>query len=133
MKKTSSAISRARSLRKSMTPEEVKLWVQLKALNARGFHFRKQAPLDGYIPDFAEFGHRLIIEVDGSQHGLPSGESLDAKRDAHFRASGFRILRFWNRDINTNMDGVMLTIEEALQDTPSGPSGHLPRRKGRRV
>jgi very-short-patch-repair endonuclease len=116
-----------------MTPEEVKLWIQLKSLNARGHHFRKQAPLDGYILDFAEFGHRLIIEVDGSQHGMPSGESRDVVRDAHFGDAGFRILRFWNIDINSNMDGVVLTIEEALRTTPSGPSGHLPRRRGRRI
>jgi very-short-patch-repair endonuclease len=132
MKKAGSEISRARSLRKSMTPEEVKLWVQLKVLNGEGFHFRKQAPLDGYILDFAEFSQRLIVEVDGSQHGMPSGEGRDAVRDAHFQQAGFRILRFWNRDINTSMDGVMTTILEALQATPSGPSGHLPRKRGRR-
>jgi very-short-patch-repair endonuclease len=111
-----------------MTAEEVKLWVQLKSLNAQGYHFRKQAPLDGYILDFAEFGHRLITEVDGSQHGMPSGEGRDAIRDAHFRQSGFRILRFWNRDINTNMDGVVTMILEALQEAPTRPlRGHPPR------
>ena len=98
---------RARRLRKSMTPEEVRLWVQLKLLNAQGFHFRRQAPLDGCIVDFAEFSQRLIIEVDGSQHGESLQALKDGKRDAHFRSSGFRVLRFWNIDILSAMDGVM--------------------------
>jgi very-short-patch-repair endonuclease len=47
---------RARELRKAMTPQEVKLWSDLKHFNARGFHFRRQAVLDGYVLDFAAFG-----------------------------------------------------------------------------
>ena len=90
----------ARTLRKAMTPEEVKLWIQLRFLNARGFHFHRQAPIDGYIVDFAEFGHRLIIEMDGSQHGMPDGEARDLIRDRHFAKHGFTILRFWNIDVN---------------------------------
>jgi very-short-patch-repair endonuclease len=56
-----------------MTPQEVKLWVQLKCLNRQGFHFRRQVPIDSYIVDFAEFGQRLIIwnyEVDQNMDGV---------------------------------------------------------------
>jgi very-short-patch-repair endonuclease len=122
--------SRAKDLRQNMTPEEVKLWVQLRELNKQGFHFRRQAPVDGYILDFAEFTHRLIIEVDGSQHGMPEGEARDLRRDKHFNAAGFRVLRFWNIDINTAMDGVMVNILEALANSPSGASHRLPRKGG---
>ena len=101
-----------------MTSEEVKLWVQLRHLNTQGYHFRRQVPLDGYIMDFAEFGKRLIIEVDGSQHGEPVGEARDKVRDTHFVAKGFRVLRFWNLDINQAMDGVMDRILNALKETP---------------
>ncbi len=120
----------ARRLRQSMTPEEVKLWVQLRHFNARGFHFRRQVPLDGYILDFAEFSHRLIIEVDGSQHAEPAGIQRDAVRDAHFAQHGFRVLRFWNIDINTALDGVMLKIEDVLRQAPSGAARHLSREGG---
>lgn len=108
----------ARHLRKNLTPEEVKLWVNLKVLNRQGYNFRRQAPLDGYILDFAEFTQKLIIEVDGSQHGEPEGERNDKTRDAHFEAAGFRVLRFWNIDINQAMDGVMLTILDTLKEPP---------------
>jgi very-short-patch-repair endonuclease len=108
----------ARHLRKNMTPEEVKLWVNLKVLNKQGYNFRRQVPLDGYTLDFAEFTQRLIIEVDGSQHSEPAGERRDKIRDAHFEAAGFQVLRFWNIDVNTEMDGVIDKILSALKEPP---------------
>ena len=101
-----------------MTPEEVKLWVNLKALNRNGTHFRRQSPVEGYILDFVEFKHRLIIEVDGSQHGMGSSERRDRIRDVHFMKAGFRVLRFWNIDINVGLDGVMLKILDTLKEPP---------------
>ena len=86
--------TRARQLGKSLTPEEAKLWVQLKHLNRRGHHFRRQVPVDGYILDFAEFRQKLIIKVDGSQHAEAEHEKHDVVRDQHFIASGFIVLRF---------------------------------------
>ena len=108
----------ARRLRKNMTPEEVKLWVNLKVLNKQGYHFRRQAPLDGYILDFAEFTKRLIIEIDGSQHAEPEGVAKDKTRDAHFEAAGFQVLRFWNIDVNTEIDGVIHKILSAVKEPP---------------
>ena len=104
------ANERARALRKSMTPQEVKLWVCLRRLRPQGFHFRRQAPLEGYILDFVCFKHRVIVEVDGSQHGFDAGLAHDTRRDAHFAALGFLTLRFWNHDVDGNLDGVVETI-----------------------
>jgi len=109
-----------------MTHEEVKLWVQLQHLNKQGYHFRRQAPLDGYILDFAEFSQKLIIEVDGSQHGQPQGERRDFRRDAHFVAAGFRVLRFWNVDIHQAMDGVIDKILSELKEPPPPLRGTSP-------
>ena len=113
-----SLIARARQLRKQMTREEVKLWVQLKHFNARGYNFRRQAPSNGYILDFAEFNCKLIIEVDGSQHSDPGHKIQDEKRDQHFEAKGFTILRFWNFQINREMDCVIDQVLSALPPTP---------------
>ena len=77
--------------------------MQLRYLNRRGYHFRRQAPVDGYILDFVDFGQRLIVEVDGSQHAETEHERRDAERDTRFTASGFVILRFWNIDIHRAM------------------------------
>jgi hypothetical protein len=68
----------------------------------------------------AEFGQKLIIEVDGSQHGFAKGEASDRIRDAHFSEAGFSVLRFWNNEVDRNMDGVIDTVLAALP-----PSGSL--------
>ena len=104
------ANARARDLRKNMTPQEVKLWSQLRKLRPQGFHFRRQAPLEGYVLDFVCYKCRLIVEADGSQHGEMQGLRRDARRDAIFQASGFRVLRFWNSEIDANLTGVVETI-----------------------
>ena len=107
----------ARWLRNNVTPQEVKLWCQLRHFNARGFHFRRQAPIENYIVDFVEKSTRLVIEVDGSQHGQ-SGETRDARRDARLQELGFRVLRFWNLDIDQAMDGVIDKITDTLAAQP---------------
>jgi very-short-patch-repair endonuclease len=104
------ASPRARELRKNMTPKEVKLWSQLRQLRPQGFHFRRQAPLDGYVLDFVCYKYRLIVEADGAQHGEDKGLRHDARRDAIFRANGFHVLRFWNHEIDANLIGVVETI-----------------------
>ena len=85
---------KARGLRKQLTPQEVKLWVRLRELKPLGFHFRRQAPIGYCIVDFASFGARIVIEVDGGQHGMDEGIRSDRERDAFLRSQGFRVLRF---------------------------------------
>lgn len=106
----------ARTLRQTMTPQEVKLWFQLRALKKElGWHFRRQAPLEGYIVDFVCFPARLVIEADGGQHNKILHRASDANRDAHLQAAGFTVLRLWNADIDHNIDGVMRMVHEALR------------------
>jgi very-short-patch-repair endonuclease len=104
----------ARALRKRLTPQEVKLWVKLRELKPLGFHFRRQAPIGRYIVDFVSFGEAIVIEVDGGQHGMLESAKSDQQRDALLRSQGFRVLRFWNSDIDQNLSGVMETIMYAL-------------------
>ena len=123
---------RARWLRSHMTPQEIKLWVHLRYFKERGLHFRRQAPIGPLIVDFAEKTRRLVIEVDGSQHGIAGGAADDLSRDRYLSSLGYRVLRFWNVDVDTNMDGVIDAITAALvgptppvtlRVTPSPPSG----------
>ncbi len=86
----------ARKLRKDMTPQEVKLRFYLRPLRRSGHKFRRQVPLRGYIVDFACFDARLIIEVDGCQHGFAEAIDADRVRDAVLERGGFAVLRFWN-------------------------------------
>ncbi len=72
-------------------------------------------PIGNYIANFVCFARRLIIEVDGSQH---EGSAHDAVRDAWLESQGFRVLRFWNINVLQAMDGTLLAIHDALNDTP---------------
>ena len=83
-----------------------------------GFHLRRQAPISRYIVDFVSFRFQLIIEADGGQHGMPDDARSDRVRDAFLRSQGFRILRFWNSDIDANLAGVMERILSALKHPP---------------
>jgi very-short-patch-repair endonuclease len=100
----------ARRLRKTMTPQEVRLWVHLRKLKEQGFHFRRQVPRCGFVVDFACLKSKLIIEIDGAQHGAPAHGSRDLERDEKLATSGFKVLRFWNNEVNENLESVIETI-----------------------
>jgi very-short-patch-repair endonuclease len=114
------ANERARQLGKQMTLQEVKLWVHLRSWRARGFHFRRQAPREGFIVDFVCVKQGLVVEVDGGQHGFDAHAKRDAGRDRSLERNGFRVLRFWISDIDRNLEGVLFAIDEALQDPTPG-------------
>jgi very-short-patch-repair endonuclease len=111
----------ARALRKRLTPQEVNVWMKLRELKALGFHFRRQAPIGRYIVDFASLRARIVVEIDGGQHGMHGGIRSDRERDVVLRSQGFRVLRFWNSDVDQNLNGVMESILSALNTpTPTG-------------
>jgi very-short-patch-repair endonuclease len=105
-----------------MTPQEIRLWVQLRQLRIEGFHFRRQSPLLGFYLDFVCFKQRLIIEVDGSQHAEDIRADHDAIRDEILSRTGFRTLQFWNSDIDSNLDGVVQAIQLALSTASDSPT-----------
>ena len=100
----------AKRLRKEMTDAERKLWHALRAHRFSGLQFRRQAPLGPYIADFACHRARLIVEIDGAQHGFERTASRDATRDAWLAANGWRVLRFWNGQIHYERESVLDTI-----------------------
>jgi len=108
------ANARARHLRKTMTPQEVELWVHLRSWRSRGYHFRRQSPREGAILDFVCLKQRLIVEVDGGQHNIDSHAIRDGVRDMKFSEQGFKVLRFWNSDVDRNLEGVLHTIDREL-------------------
>ena len=106
--------ARARSLRKSMTPQEALLWLHLRILRSHGYRFRRQAPFRGYFLDFVCFNCRLVVEVDGGGHYQDTQLAHDQVRDAVLKREGFHTLRISNGDINTNFSGAMEAIFAAL-------------------
>src|SRR5690242_3353495 len=118
----------ARRLRKTMTPQEVKLWVHLRSWRGRGYHFRRQMPQGRAIVDSACLKHRLIVEVDGGQHNADDYAGRDRARDGRMMRAGFRVLRFLNSDVDVNLDGVLEAIDAVLRERPppGGPADRHP-------
>ncbi len=104
-----STIAKARVLRKQMTPEERMLWSRLRG-KSFGVQFRKQVPFGPYILDFFSLSLKLAIELDGDQHYEKEAQEYDHARDDYLRSHGITVLRFRNREIKTNLDGVMTVI-----------------------
>lgn len=117
--------NRARELRRAMTLAERRLWSILCLRQLEGFRFRRQHPVGPYIADFACLEAGLIIEVDGGQH---MDAASDRHRHAFLQREGFHILRFWNNEVMTNLEGVRVLILRRLPDTRPHPS--LPPRAG---
>ncbi|MGA7790378.1 MAG: endonuclease domain-containing protein [Xanthobacteraceae bacterium] len=123
---------RARRLRHNATDAEKRLWHRLRKLDLDGSHFRRQVPIGPYIADFGCMAVRLLIEVDGSQHSEEWNKSHDEVRTRWLEKEGNRVLRFWNNDIISNMDGVMEAIYAALYGSPSAQPMALRHRRRRR-
>ena len=101
---------RSRTLRRNPTDAERKLWSALRR-KARA-RFRRQYPLGEFFADFCCLEHKLIIEVDGGQHA--QAQVYDQRRTQFLESLGFRVLRFWNPDVLTNLEGVVATILQHL-------------------
>jgi very-short-patch-repair endonuclease len=106
-----------------MTPQEIKLWVRLRELRALGYHFRRQAPILSYIVDFECRRRRLVVEIDGGQHADKTS-LRDGVRDQQLQKSGYRVLRFWNHQVDRETEGVLKVILAALEH--DGPTRLAP-------
>jgi len=100
-----------RKLRNNVTLHERILWSRLKSKQV-GYKFRRQHSIGKYIVDFYCPKKRLIIELDGSQH--IENEQHDKEKDEYLSNLNFTVLRFWNSDINTNIEGVIQKIKDYL-------------------
>ena len=96
----------ARKMRKQLTDAELKLWNELRAHRLMGLAFRRQMPIAGYIVDFACASKKLIVELDGSQHGETGNALSDLARTDKLGKLGWTVLRFWNDDVLRDIDNV---------------------------
>jgi very-short-patch-repair endonuclease len=117
---------RARRMRRDKSDAEVRLWRALRDLNRRGFQFRQQAPIGPYIADFCDHSAKLVLEVDGAQHGESKGLVADRRRTRWLESQGYRVRRFWNHEVLTNFDGVeteiFVTLGLLTEDGHDGPN-----------
>jgi len=122
---------RARDLRNDPSLHEQLLWLRLKGGRLNGLKFSRQLPIAGYFGDFVCRSAKLVVELDGSQH--VEAMDKDARRTLALEAAGYRVIRFWNNDLTSNMDGVLEAILDAADVAGRAPTpGPSRKREGRR-
>lgn len=104
--------ARTRRLRRNATDAETRLWLALRDRRLGGFKFVRQSAIGPYIVDFVCRDRKLVVEVDGGQH---ADSAADTVRDAALAGEGYRVMRFWNTDVLSNMDGVLDALLAALR------------------
>ena len=118
--------NRARGMRNNPTEPEKRLWRHLSNGQLEDHKFRRQQVIGWFIADFVCASAKLIVEVDGDTHE----EAVDRARDEALAQQGYRTIRVINRDVMTNMDGVLQFITEALRQAESPHPNPSPEGEG---
>src|SRR5262249_46776362 len=121
-----SRTSLARHLRSRSTRAERKMWSRLRGRRLLGLKFKRQVPIDRFVVDFVSADAKLIVEIDGGQHGQRA--EADKHRTAVLEFLDYLVLRFWNNDVLTNIDGVLELIAFTVQ--PQALEPPHPARRG---
>lgn len=102
-----------KTLRINQTNAENRLWYHLRNRRFQGWKFRRQHALQGYIVDFVCLERKLVIELDGRQHA--DQELYDNRRTQVLEKDRFKVIRFWNNDVLSNLESAL----ETVLNTPS--------------
>ena len=103
-------LARARELRRPLTPAEAKLWQRLRRKQLYGLKFRRQHPIFRFIVDFFCNQNKLVVEVDGAHHAEPEQQAYDEARTEWLEQHRYRVIRFTNREVMSNIEGVLQEI-----------------------
>jgi very-short-patch-repair endonuclease len=109
----------ARILRKNMTLGEILLWKELKGKKLLGYDFHRQKPIGEYVVDFYCPALKLVIEIDGDSHD--GKEEADRLRQNRLESMGLTVLRFWDADVKSNVDGVVEQLREWIEARGTHP------------
>jgi len=102
-----------------MTGTEWNVWNRLKGKRLGGWKFRRQHPIGPYVVDFCCLAARLVVELDGPEHGTDAAEAYDVRRTAWLECDGYRVLRFSVTSVDEDLDSVIDSIYEQLgEDRP---------------
>jgi very-short-patch-repair endonuclease len=97
-----------------MTDAEQRMWLALRDRRLGCFKYKRQWTIGQHVADFCCVDRRLIVEIDGGQHG----SDRDALRTAALNAQGYRVVRFWTNEVLDNLEGVLTVLLENLERTP---------------
>ncbi len=104
----------SQQLRKNMMDAERRLWTRVRGKQLKGYQFYRQKIIGNFIVDFYCPNAKMVIEIDGGQHYTEEGKEEDKMRDEYLVSVGLRVLRFSDRDIFDNIEGVLESIWSPL-------------------
>ena len=101
-----------RTLRHDLSPPERLFWSKVANRNFFGLKFRKQHGIGDNIVDFYCSDKTVIVELDGDSH--VSSKEYDTERTNYLSGLGYTVIRYANRDVLHNIDGVMEDLAKRL-------------------
>ena len=107
-------IEKRKHLRKNLTSAEATLWLCLKNKQLNGKRFRRQYSFGNFILDFYCPEVKLAIELDGKDHFTAVGVVKDLNRDEFLKEHGITVLRFENKLVFEQLEGVLNEIKSKL-------------------
>ena len=108
------SVPQARKLRRDTTDAERLLWKHIRSRKLAGLKFRRQHPVGRYVADFCCEEEKLIIELDGGQHA--DAVDRDEQRTLYIGKFGYRVVRYWNNEVLSNVVGVLADIRSHAED-----------------
>jgi len=115
-------INVSRHLRQAQTEAERRVWFELRDRRFMGLKFRRQHPVAGFVTDFSCFEAKIIVELDGGQHNLEPAKEQDNQRTKILQSQGYRVIRFGNNDILSNMNGCLEELRAVVATSSPQPS-----------
>lgn len=109
----------SRKLRLNMTDAENHLWYHIRKKQVENIQFYRQRPIGTYIVDFVSLSHKIIIEVDGSQHYESENRLIDQKRDRYLQKLGYTVIRYNDEEVLTNIEGVIEHLYQIIKSLPT--------------
>lgn len=87
-------------------------------LRFNGYKFVREHVIGSYIADFVCRSKKIILEIDGGQHADANAVEYDQKRTEYLESKGYKVLRVWNNEVFTNIEGVLEEILILLESVP---------------
>ena len=107
--------TRARQMRLTLTPAEARLWKYLQNHQLAGRKFRRQHSVGPYVLDFYCPREHLAVELDGAAHDHELAAQRDEIRTRYLESHGIKVVRFENRDVMNNLEGVLQMIKDCFR------------------
>jgi very-short-patch-repair endonuclease len=104
----------ARQNRDNPSPAEKKIWYEVLCRRQfEGYKFTRQKPIGNFIVDFYCSKLRLVIEIDGDSH--VEYKKYDEARTNTLNQYELKVLRYTNRDVMNNIEGVYQDLMRIIE------------------